>query len=337
MLYKRDFYTLFFFKEGDIPLPHPPPARSLRSLAEDLRQMCPLRGFAPPKLKVFRRACCCHIQNVATLWWESMEIESMQYNNTGWPRRNATTLIVIFKNIVDETELFLILFGRTFIFQQNDTMIIESNVTVFIPNGWIRYRREGAARAIFYIKRTPDGRRPVLYISPGTFEGPWGGRRIAVRHPWAPQGARPCFLHENWQKNHAEPDRPSAGARTGPLGCHHGPSTGFLRPNGQMKRPGESGAASSAPRRPYGWWKMSRCPWEPWGSRPGTVRNWPKCLFLLAVRAPEWICDLGFSTCYIHIQAALMICSVTINRRKIIIFGLSIHQHHGKSGTPNNN
>ena len=34
-----------------------PPARSLRSLAEDLKQMCPLRGFAPPKLKVFRRAC----------------------------------------------------------------------------------------------------------------------------------------------------------------------------------------------------------------------------------------------------------------------------------------
>ena len=40
---------------------------------------------------------------------------------------------------------------------------------------------------------------------------------------------------------------------------------------------------------------MSRCPWEPWGSRPGTVRNWPKCLFLLAVRAQEWICDLGFT------------------------------------------
>ena len=35
---------------------------------------------------------------------------------------------------------------------------------------------------------------------------------------------------------------------TGPLGCHQGPSTGFLRPNIQMKRPGESGAASSAPR-----------------------------------------------------------------------------------------
>ena len=44
---------------------------------------------------------------------------------TGWPRKNATTLIVNFMNIVDETELFCISFGRTFIFQQNDTMIIN--------------------------------------------------------------------------------------------------------------------------------------------------------------------------------------------------------------------
>ena len=38
------------------PLPHPTPARSFRSLAEDLTQMCPLQDFASPKLKVFRRA-----------------------------------------------------------------------------------------------------------------------------------------------------------------------------------------------------------------------------------------------------------------------------------------
>ena len=47
------------------------------------------------------------------------------YYYTGWPIKNAITLIVNFINIVDETELFLILFGRTFIFQQNDTMIIS--------------------------------------------------------------------------------------------------------------------------------------------------------------------------------------------------------------------
>ena len=49
--------------------------------------------------------------------------KSMYY--TRWPRKNAATLIVNFMSIVDETELFSILCGRTFIFQQNDTMIIS--------------------------------------------------------------------------------------------------------------------------------------------------------------------------------------------------------------------
>ena len=44
---------------------------------------------------------------------------------TGWPRKNATTLIVNFKEIVNETSLFFILLGRKFIFQQNDTMTIN--------------------------------------------------------------------------------------------------------------------------------------------------------------------------------------------------------------------
>ena len=47
MLYKREFYTLIFEKVPTVG----------HNLAEDLRQMCPLRDFAPPKLKVFRRAC----------------------------------------------------------------------------------------------------------------------------------------------------------------------------------------------------------------------------------------------------------------------------------------
>ena len=44
---------------------------------------------------------------------------------TGWPRKNATTLIVNFKDIVNKTNLFFILLGRNFIFQQNDTMTIN--------------------------------------------------------------------------------------------------------------------------------------------------------------------------------------------------------------------
>ena len=45
--------------------------------------------------------------------------------NTGWPRKNATTLIINFKDIVNKTELFSTLPGRKFIFQQNDTMTIN--------------------------------------------------------------------------------------------------------------------------------------------------------------------------------------------------------------------
>ena len=40
-------------------------------------------------------------------------------------QKNATTLIVNFKNIVNKTNLFFILLGRKFIFQQNDTMTIN--------------------------------------------------------------------------------------------------------------------------------------------------------------------------------------------------------------------
>ena len=90
------------------------------------------------------------------------------YIYTGWPRKNATTFIVNFMNIVDETELFFILFGRTFIFQQNDTMIIScldcsailvrqcnfQNLVLFQPNWPLEHRK------------TLDPRRPVLLKKP---------------------------------------------------------------------------------------------------------------------------------------------------------------------------
>ena len=44
---------------------------------------------------------------------------------TGWPRKNATILIVNFKDIVNRTNLFFVLLGRQFISQQNDTMTIN--------------------------------------------------------------------------------------------------------------------------------------------------------------------------------------------------------------------
>ena len=41
-------------------------------------------------------------------------------DDTGWPRKNATTLIVNFKDIINKTELIFILLCGKFIFQQND-------------------------------------------------------------------------------------------------------------------------------------------------------------------------------------------------------------------------
>ena len=51
--------------------------------------------------------------------------ESHIQEYTGWPRKNATTLIVNFKDIINKTELVFILLCGKFIFQQNDTMIIN--------------------------------------------------------------------------------------------------------------------------------------------------------------------------------------------------------------------
>ena len=44
---------------------------------------------------------------------------------TGWPRKNATTLIVNFKDIMNKTELIFVLSCGKFTFQQNNTMIIN--------------------------------------------------------------------------------------------------------------------------------------------------------------------------------------------------------------------
>ena len=51
---------------------------------------------------------------------------------TGWPRKNATTFIINFKDIVNKTDLFFILLGRKFNFQQNDTMTINFGWGIWI-------------------------------------------------------------------------------------------------------------------------------------------------------------------------------------------------------------
>ena len=48
------------------------------------------------------------------------------YIYTMWPRKNATTLIVNFKDIINKMEsIFLFYYYVKFIFQQNDNMIIN--------------------------------------------------------------------------------------------------------------------------------------------------------------------------------------------------------------------
>ena len=76
-----------------------------------------------------------HPQNVSAiswsqrLWWmhpgDILNKDDYKPTYTGWPRNNATTLIVNFKDIINKTELIFILLCGKFIFQQNDTMIIN--------------------------------------------------------------------------------------------------------------------------------------------------------------------------------------------------------------------
>ena len=58
-------------------------------------------------------------------------------------------------------------------------------------------------------------------------------------------------------QNREGPVRATVRSPHGTRKVPYGPFTGFLRPNGQIKTPGELGAANSAPRRPYG---LKNCP-----------------------------------------------------------------------------
>ena len=117
----------------------------------------------------------------------------------------------------------------------------------------------GTRTGNIHFKWPPDGRRLLLCISPGALEGPWGRRRVHVPNPWAPQGARKDFSWELTPKI----VRGRPGTVRSPHGTRkvpYGPFTGFLRPNVQIKTPGELGAANSAPRGPQGFKKTVPAP-----------------------------------------------------------------------------
>ena len=120
----------------------------------------------------------------------------------------------------------------------------------------------GARAGNLYIGRTPYGSRPKINITPGTFQG-------SAR---APKGSRPapldtvrCPLYLLTRIGEKE----SRGARLfaarspgGPLVQPAGSFRSCLRATSMDKTPGESGAASSTHRRPCGFLKLSRRPWN---------------------------------------------------------------------------
>ena len=115
----------------------------------------------------------------------------------------------------------------------------------------------GVRAGNLYIGRTPYGSRPVINITPGTFQGsaraPKGSRS-------APLDTVRCPLYKLTKIGEKEScgARPLAGRSPGvPLMQPAGSFTGCLRATGLNKTPGELGAASSTHRRPYGFLKLS--------------------------------------------------------------------------------
>ena len=131
----------------------------------------------------------------------------------------------------------------------------------------------GARAGNLSIGRTPYGSRPVINITPGIFQG----------SAWAPKGSRPAlldtvrcplYLLTKIGEKESRGARPFAGrSPEGPLIQPTGSFTGCLRATCLNKTPGELGAASSTHRRPYGFFKLSRRPWNRKGAGQAPCGN----------------------------------------------------------------
>ena len=142
----------------------------------------------------------------------------------------------------------------------------------------------GARAGNLYIGRTQYGSRPVINITPGPFRGPRGRRKAAGRHPWIPYGVRYIYWLESAKRNRAVPGRSPEGELVQPAGSF----TGCLRATGLNKTPGELGAASSTHRRPYGFLKLSRRPWNRKGDGRAPYGNGQNIHFYSPYGAREW-------------------------------------------------
>ena len=89
----------------------------------------------------------------------------------GWPRKNATTLIVNFKDIINATELIFNSLCGKFIFQQNDTIIINFGYSLD-PSAILVRQCHFQNLVLFRPHRTlehgkiPTSRRPVALTEP---------------------------------------------------------------------------------------------------------------------------------------------------------------------------
>ena len=134
-------------------------------------------------------------------------------------------------------------------------------------------------------KWEPPGRRA------GDWRAPCRSREGAVRAPIR-------FLLVNDIQNRTETVRLSAGppamqirAPSGLLRVVYGLSA-VLRAHENAGKIGSSLLSTMAPVRLV---KNSPGPFRIVGHPTGTTRKWPKSLFLLAVRGPDWICDSSIS------------------------------------------
>ena len=120
----------------------------------------------------------------------------------------------------------------------------------------------GARAGNLYIGRTPYGSRPVINTTPGTFQG--SARALKGSQPAPLDTVRcPLYLLTRIGEKESRGAQPFAGRSPGgPLVQPTGSFTGCLRATGLNKTPGELGAASSTHRRPYGFLKLSRRPWN---------------------------------------------------------------------------
>ena len=111
----------------------------------------------------------------------------------------------------------------------------------------------GARAGNLYIGRTPYGGRPVINISPGTFQGSARARKGSRPAPLDTARFTLYILTKIGKRYRAVPGRLPGGPLMQPAGFF----TGCLRATGLNKTPGKLGAASMTHRRPYG---LLNCP-----------------------------------------------------------------------------